>query len=69
MSRSRKKPFGSICCVSRRAMKDWRTQNNRTMRRNEDDLPDGNHYKRINDVWNSPSDGKCRYDDPKSTRK
>lgn len=69
MSRSRKK--SCVVCVnhtSRGAMKKWKVMCNRKIRRSllTEDSP---VYKKISDIWNSPSDGKYRSNDPKAYRK
>lgn len=67
MSRSRKKPYGAIASGR---MNWWKADSNRIVRRSVDDIPDGRYYRRINDIWDSPSDGKCRYiNDEKAMRK
>lgn len=61
MSRShRKNPYGNVCQSDNGAMKEWKKQSNRKLRRLaiDDNSPNGNHYRRINDIWSSPSDGK-----------
>jgi hypothetical protein len=39
-------------------MKKWKTQIDRNLRRNDDEMPSGMFYKKTNDIWGSPSDGK-----------
>lgn len=70
MSRSYKKPFGPVARGS--SMKKWRSESNRIIRRDKryKDISDGNAYKKINDVWGSPSDGKMYYgESPRFKRK
>ncbi len=71
MSRSKKKnPILPVCFVSYGAMKKWKKECNRKLRRNYDLKEDiDKTYKKINDIWNSPSDGWWRSDDPKVLRK
>jgi len=70
MSRSYKKPFGTIAKTQVGEMKKWKKESNRSCRR-KDDLYDGSFYKKINDIWNSPSDGKTYSgnENPKYKRK
>lgn len=66
MSRSRKKPYGPVASG---AMNWWKKLAAKRVRMTED-LQDGRYYKRLEDVWGSPSDGKYYYgSDPKWTRK
>lgn len=70
MSRSRKKnPYHSLCGSG--SMKEAKKQANIEVRRtNDEDLPDGKHYKKMNDRWSWPDDGKILLDDnPKWFRK
>jgi hypothetical protein len=68
MSRSRRKnPIRTVCGCTPHEMKNWKKSCNRRMRRNisvEEDIGNGSTYKKINDIWDSPSDGKYRMDDP-----
>lgn len=57
MSRSRKKYPIMWLCGSSAAMKKWKKESNKRIR-HCDDVPSGKHYKKINDIWSSPSDGK-----------
>lgn len=61
MSRSQKKqPFSWLCHTSAGEMKKWKSDQNRKIRRNAvEEMPNGNYYRRKNDIWSSPSDGKC----------
>ncbi len=70
MSRSFRKPFGPICCIASDAMKKWRTQRNQSIRSSNEEIPNGNAYRKLKTLWDAPSDGK-RYmgEDPKWTRK
>ncbi len=68
MSRSRKKPFGPVATGP---MNWWKKRAAKRVRQAED-VQDGKYYKRLEDVWGSPSDGQGIYygtDDPKNTRK
>lgn len=71
MSRSRKKtPKGFICGIKAR-MRGWKKMANRRVR-HATDLPDGNHYRLIEDTWGSPGDGPKTWkprDDAKFMRK
>lgn len=71
MSRSYKKPFGTVCELRSGQMKDWKKKSNKEFRRSDpEELISGSYYKKRNDVWLSPSDGKCFYgEDKKYTRK
>lgn len=70
MSRSLKKPYGKVCQTTPGRMKLWKKKNNRKIRRRDQEIGDGNYYRRLEDVWNSPSDGNCyNGDDPKWRRK
>ncbi len=74
MSRSRKQPYGTVCCTARGEMKKWKTQVNRELR-NELKNPDSEwgfkfSHKKFADLWSSPGDGKCDMGkDPRWTRK
>ena len=64
MSRSIKKnPYVNTACCGRKGMTNWKKDCNRTIRRKpiEDDLKD---YKKINDLWSAPNDGKHYFDNP-----
>lgn len=68
MSRSRKKPY--VGYGEGKAIKIWKRESNRTIRRTNTDQNISKIYKKITDVWDSPRDGKCQFwDDPKATRK
>lgn len=72
MSRSYKKnPVAGIaCCGKGKAMKSAKTQAVRKVRRTgEEDVPDGNHFKKMDERYSWPDDGKKRWDDPKVYRK
>lgn len=67
MSRSYRKPYGPVARGA--SMKEWRRQAAKSVR-NSDDVANGSSYKKLEDVWGSPSDGKCYYgNDPKARRK
>ncbi len=74
MSRSYKKPYGPVCSGQ---MKKWKKESNKKLRKipidfdnKAQELSNGNNYKKFNDVWSSPSDGKRYYgEDPKHKRK
>ena len=68
MSRSYRQPYSSRGDSS---MKDWKKQANQAIRRTKGEIPDGKYYKRIEDNWTSPRDGKQQWDntDPKLRRK
>lgn len=69
MSRSRRKnPITTVACCRTSEMKEWKKACNRAMRRNiniDDDIGNNSAYKKIYDIWNSPSDGKMRHDNKK----
>ncbi len=72
MSRSRKKnPFLSFAIIPRGLVAHWKNQCNRSLRRIDDDqeIPNGKHYRKITDPWTRPDDGKQYWDDPKARRK
>lgn len=52
-------------------MKEWKKQCNRGMRRisEEKEIPNGKYYKKVNDIWASPSDGKWFRGGPEWRRK
>ena len=61
MSRSRKKTAVRTVCSARAGqMKRWKENCNKRVRRRpvEEDIGNNTTYKRMNDVWTSPSDGK-----------
>jgi hypothetical protein len=61
MSRSSKKnPIGPIASAGRGIMKLWKRQCNKRIRKNE--CHDGSDYKKITDTWDSPTDGKTRFE-------
>jgi len=43
-------------------MKLWKKQCNRQIRRANKELANGNSYKKVHDIWTSPSDGKVWID-------
>lgn len=57
MSRSIKKTLKKWVCAGT-GMKLWKRAQNRKIRRSALDVPNGNHYRKENDIWLSPSDGK-----------
>jgi hypothetical protein len=66
MSRSHRKPYYG----NADGAKDWKRKANRKLRRNIKDFPDGNTYKKFNEVWTSPMEHKKGYwDIPKLKRK
>lgn len=66
MSRSYRKSFVG----NADGAKEWKRDANRKIRRDKDvELIDGNHFKKISDVWSSPMEHKGFYDDPKMRRK
>ena len=65
MSRSFRKYLATWLCAGSAAMKKWKNRNDRSIRRKENlewkmqnEIPLGGNYKKINDIWSSPSDGK-----------
>ncbi len=69
MSRSRKKFPGGWFLSHSKSMGKWKNQSNRAVRK-KDEVASGSTYRRISDIWDSPSDGKLRWsDDQKSFRK
>lgn len=72
MSRSMKKnPVISIaCCGKGKAMKSAKTKAVRKIRRTGDeDIPNGNHFKKLDERYSWPDDGKQRWENPKAYRK
>ena len=71
MSRSKKKyPIGPICCVGKgSSMRLAKRRANVNVRKDDEDIPNGNHYRRIVDRWSFPDDGKTWYEHPKMYRK
>lgn len=71
MSRSYKKnpyiPFA--CCGKGKAMKSAKKNANSIVRQYNDDLPSGRFYKKLDERYAWPDDGKQRFDDPKGYRK
>lgn len=61
MSRSYKKPFASFVGHAAGSQKKWRVEVQKALRKSDRDIPSGNYYKKINDVWWSPMDGGPRY--------
>jgi hypothetical protein len=59
MSRSKKKnPFVDFACAGRHAMKKWKKQQNRKIRRMSNYLYSGSYYRKVNNAWDAPNDGK-----------
>jgi hypothetical protein len=72
MSRSYKKNNkGWVCSCNNGAMKEWKSQMNRNLRKIpiDEEIGNGAIYKRRSEIWASPSDGKCWFDEPKFKRK
>jgi predicted alpha/beta hydrolase len=73
MSRSYKKGYVGVASHSNSTMKDWKRMCNRKIRRISMDDPDEwgyeKSYKKINDRWLSPEEGKNYWDSPKARRK
>ena len=71
MSRSLKKNpvIGNCCCGKGSSMRKAKRKANRIVRRDNESVPSGNHYRRIVDRWSFPDDGKQRWDNPKAYRK
>lgn len=71
MSRSRKKvPIGAICCVKRQEIKKAKQNSNRKVRRlNDKNLASGGYYKKTNERYCWPDDGKMWHEYPKAYRK
>lgn len=72
MSRSFKKhPVISIaCCVNGRGMKKAKSRANRKVRRANIDMPSkGNYFRRLDERYMWPDDGKQWWDNPKAYRK
>ncbi len=67
MSRSYRKPYYGNSDGS----KEWKRDANRKIRRDTKmELIDGNHFKKVNDVWSSPMEHKGGYsDEPRMKRK
>jgi len=69
MSRSFKKPWGPVAGAARGTQKKWKRQCNGLIRRAEEH-DNYSFYKKVNDPWGSPIDGKRYYgEDPKWKRK
>ena len=70
MSRSYRKPYRNCCNVRSGEMKGWKKASNRIVRR-KDVVSNGMSYKKMNDVWGCPSDGKYleKNPEPKLMRK
>lgn len=68
MSRSKRKPYHNIACMARGAMKKWKKQCNRSLRRVsvEEELY---AVKKMIDRWSAPDDGRSCSDDNKDARK
>lgn len=69
MSRSKKKPYIHNCCVTSTAVKQWKKECNKKVRRMSLDEDIDKVYKKLSDPWLSPGDGKGYWDDPKGRRK
>jgi hypothetical protein len=72
MSRSRKKnPVISIVCVGKgKAMRFAKKKAIRKFRRSGiEEVPDGNYYKKTDERWFWPDDGKQRWENEKAYRK
>ena len=74
MSRSYRKAVDgkclrTVCNCNAGVMKYWKKLSNGKVRRTQGEIGNGVTYKRMNDVWMSPSDGKMWVDDPKYKRK
>lgn len=72
MTRSIKKnPVVSIaCCGKGKSMKCAKTRAVRKIRRTENqELPNGNHFKKLDDRYSWPDDGKQRWENIKAYRK
>ena len=66
MSRSyNKNPGGPVCQSDAGVMKQWKVKANRKLRRLDVEIPNGKSYRKIEDVWGSPSDGKTWFEDDK----
>jgi hypothetical protein len=52
-------------------MKTWKQMWNQSIRRKPitEDIGDNKYYKKMNDIWDSPLDGKGYYNDPRIRRK
>lgn len=60
MSRSKKKnPYGTLCNCRAGEMKDWKNKANRKIRKTVEEMPKGAGYKKLNEIWESPGDGKA----------
>lgn len=70
MSRSRKKnPIGANCSASRKGMRKAKCHSNGVIRKDDEAIPSGNHYRRIVDRWSFPDDGKRWHTHEKAYRK
>lgn len=74
MSRSRKKiPIVSwACCGKGEPMKKAKNLANHRIRQKlklGEDIPDGKFYKRLDERWTWPDDGKQYWNDPRAYRK
>lgn len=66
MSRSKRKPY----IPNSDGSKHWKRQSNRKIRRGDLLVADGNHYKKLNDIWDSPMEQKgCCWNVPQMYRK
>lgn len=43
-------------------MKKWKRKQNRKLRKGNRYIPSGNHYRKINETYMSPGDGKGWFD-------
>lgn len=72
MSRSYKKPYHSTTCSGARPgiMKSWKKQNDKSLRHKEieENLPPS-YYKKLNDAWSAPNDGKIYNPDYKKAHR
>lgn len=72
MSRSYRKPYSSwVGLKGCKAQQKWKKQSNSKIRNKEFDFSSPALYKKINDIWNAPSDGHGSYlpECPKLRRK
>lgn len=61
MTRSYRKPYHHIYCYSRKLEKRCKNHANRKLRNNKEDLPDGSHYRKMDEKINWPSEGAKMY--------
>lgn len=70
MSRSRKKNPVMACCGKGKGLKASKRRAVRKFRRIiDEELHNGSHFKRLDDRWNWPNEGKHRWENPKAYRK